>query len=383
MKRRRSLKSQVLGLGAVMSLGFLAAGPAVGASRPAWSVQTSPSPKTGAGLGGVSCPSASVCIAVGASGLSTHEGRSTLRTLVERWDGHAWSALPTVSIRGGSLSGVSCTSPTACTAVGQGEGKALVERWDGRAWSIQPTPSTRGNAALYSVSCTSSKACMAVGSGNIDRYGGLLAERWDGRRWSMERITDPEYGNLFSVSCTSARACTAVGRGVSPQPLVERWNGSRWSVQKTPRLRKSFWLNGVSCTSASLCMAVGEAGVFPAPCGYGPPCGSRRKTHINTLAERWNGREWSIQPTRSPTSLSMLTGVSCPSARDCTAIGSTPHPFAEHWNGHRWSTQPFPTLNKHSALGGISCTSENACAAVGGRDQASARPEKTLTLIER
>jgi hypothetical protein len=48
------------------------------------------------------------------------------------------------------LSGVSCASDKACTAVGDwmkaGTGKqvTLAEAWDGTAWTVQPTPNPTG-----------------------------------------------------------------------------------------------------------------------------------------------------------------------------------------------------------------------------------------------
>ena len=71
------------------------------------------------------------------------------------------------------LDGVSCVSATACTAAGQyynpnsGAGsRTLVESWNGTAWSVVPTP----NAGPYDdanylsdVSCVSAAACTAAG----------------------------------------------------------------------------------------------------------------------------------------------------------------------------------------------------------------------------
>src|SRR5262249_47097327 len=49
-------------------------------------------------------------------------------------------------------------------------------------WSIQQVPSpTALNGFLSAVSCSSATACMAVGSS----YAGALAERWDGERWTL------------------------------------------------------------------------------------------------------------------------------------------------------------------------------------------------------
>ena len=73
---------------------------------------------------------------------------------------------------GTGLNAVSCTSTTACTAVG-----TAVYRWDGRDWSIQPA--RIGADELYGVSCTSTNACTAVGS---------RIYTWNGREWSSVPI---------------------------------------------------------------------------------------------------------------------------------------------------------------------------------------------------
>ncbi|MBV9535848.1 MAG: hypothetical protein JO321_10605 [Solirubrobacterales bacterium] len=93
--------------------------------------------------------------------------------------------------------------------------------------------------------------------------------------------------------------------------LVERWNGTKWAIQKTPKPAGAFAraLIGVSCTSARACTAVGD---------YGNSAG----TDV-TLVERWNGTKWAIQKTPNPVGAieSSLEGVSCTSARACTAVG--------------------------------------------------------------
>jgi hypothetical protein len=51
-------------------------------------------------------------------------------------------------------------------------------------WSIQqvPTP-TEPDGRLSAVSCSSATACMAVGSSDA----GALAESWDGERWRLTK----------------------------------------------------------------------------------------------------------------------------------------------------------------------------------------------------
>src|SRR5215472_13462533 len=170
-----------------------------------------------------------------------------------------------------------------------GAGVTLAEQWNGHSWRVLRTPNPRGAAVsqLIGVSCTSASACTAVGiSDPLSASATTLAERWNGTRWTIQATPNPRQGGggLGGVSCTSASACTAVGAanpfGASATTLAERWNGTRWSIQSTRNPPQGGGaLNGVSCTSASACTAVGAANPF------GPSA--------TTLAERWNGTRWS------------------------------------------------------------------------------------------
>jgi hypothetical protein len=96
-----------------------------------------------------------------------------------------------------------------------------------------------------------------------------------------------------------------------------------------------------------------------------------------TLAERWNGTRWRVQPTPYPANSSTshqeveLNGVSCASARACTATGAYAPGgqsayFLEAWNGRRWRlvTAPHPAGFLAGALNGLSCAAAR-CTAVG------------------
>src|SRR6266568_2577916 len=327
-----------------------------------WSIQPVPGIHDNAALTGVSCTTASACTAV---------GYDLEVTLGETWDGTAWSITPTItplSLLGQhSLTAVSCTSPSACMAVGftaQGvTGEAtLAERWDGTRWTIVPTPN-RPDSQLFGVSCTSPSACIAVGR---SFPSGVLTMRWNGTAWSLLKTPNPAHpGDLFSVSCTSASACTAVGGSNNDRvTLAEVWNGTSWKIQPTPSTARADAdvLFGVSCTSSSACTAVGEFARFG-----GRPV---------SLAQRWDGTSWSIQPTPNPLgsgNIVSLSGVSCTSGTACTAVGGFVNSsgqggtLAEAWDGTSWSIQPTPALPPRDlpGLGGVSCTSASACIAVG------------------
>src|SRR5436190_1284096 len=163
-------------------------------------------------------------------------------------------------------------------------------------WSIEHTPNPTGgsNSDLSGVSCPSTRACTAVGGYNKGTTFVALAERWNGTKWSIKHTPKPTGSSnsaLSGVSCTSARACIAVGsynNGTTLVALAERWNGTKWSIQHTPKPTggSNIGLRGVSCVSARACMAVGSY---------------NNGTTSVALAERWNGTKWASQHPRNPT----------------------------------------------------------------------------------
>jgi hypothetical protein len=337
-----------------------------------WRILPTPSPSGVAvsGLFGVACTSASACTAVGAS--TTTAG--VPRTVAERWNGTRWAiqATPNPPQGGGFLNGVSCTSASACTAVGTSNAGTLAERWNGTRWTIQPTPNPRqGGGGLSGVSCTSASACTAVGGSSA----GTLAERWNGTRWAIQAIPSPAQGGGFltSVACASASACTAVGTS-NAGTLAEGWNGTKWAIQPTPTPAGAqfAFLNSVACTAPPACTAAGayinSSGTF------------------QTLAEHWNGTAWHRQatPNRGP---SLLIGLACTSAAACTAVGysntnQSPGVLVERSAGTTWRTQaaPNPPGAASSSLNSVACIARSACVAVGAT---TSRSRTMATLAER
>ena len=127
-----------LAVAALVAVAAGCGGSTNGAAPPeAWRTVSTP-PLAGTGLlSGVSCVSESFCFAVG-----SRLRRLVSHTLVERWDGKAWSVVPTTEPgdRRSTLAGVSCASKSFCVAVGShftaAGGHALIEAWNG--WSIWP-----------------------------------------------------------------------------------------------------------------------------------------------------------------------------------------------------------------------------------------------------
>jgi hypothetical protein len=220
--------------------------------------------------------------------------------LVERWNGRGWRVEPTPRLAAAALAAVSSSASDACLAVGNRgvPGRTLAERWNGRGWSVQLTPNPVGppGSVLTGVSCTSATACTTLGL----FYGGPIspdrafAEQWDGRVWSIQAMHSPTGAAISlvaGVSCTPGGQCAAVGfYAADPHAhrsiLAERWNGQRWLIQRSPDPQgaKSSELNGVSCSSPAACIAVGDYNT---------------RTQALTLVDRWNGTHWMIQTISS------------------------------------------------------------------------------------
>jgi hypothetical protein len=315
---------------------------------------------------GVSCPTATDCTAVG----NYTDASGTQVPLAEGWNGTSWTIEPILApsrTTGAVLSGVSCSSSSACVAVGQDNGMALAEEWNGTTWTAQtpPAPSGAPSASLSAVSCTSALACIAVGQSS---GSSALVERWNGTTWTAQTPPLPSAatsGSLAAVACTAASVCVAVGQSDGSNALVEQWDGTTWTAQTPPTPSGYSVLSGVACTSASACTAVGNSGVTNADPQQAP------------LVEQWDGSGWTSQSTPVPTDTAgaWLSGVSCPESNTCTAVGyftayglSDGAPLAESWNGTSWSlqsAQPPPSPSYNAGLAQVSCTSATACTAVG------------------
>lgn len=163
--------------------------------------------------------------------------------------------------------------------------------------------------------------------------------------------------NVSAASGLTDVSCPSPPTSAGPSP---RWSDGRWRLRVTPDPPEVSYLYGVSCSSRRACTATGTY-VTLANVG-------------KVLVERWNGRIWRRQATPATGRVGYeLLAVSCPSASDCTAVGSDlplrhrGGALVEHWDGKRWSIQSTPEVKGHTApqLNGISCLAPARCAAVG------------------
>ena len=254
-------------------------------------------------------------------------------------------------------------------------------------WSIEPTvvPAGARAAVLSAVSCPTRTACTAVGYATSHAGAGVtLAEQRRGSQWSVTRtpaLSGARASFLSGVSCAGPRACTAVGfsndADGTQTPLAERWDGRRWSLQPMTRMPGQLDTQLAGIACAGA-RSCTAVGFFT------------NVTGIDVmLAEHWNGTRWAQQTPRYPSGARYVqfSAVSCPSSRSCTAVGlfndaqGRDAMLAERSNASRWAVERTPTAaGIGSSLGGVSCASAMTCTAVGSSTN---RAGATVTLAAR
>ncbi len=354
----------------------VAAGPASPVAPPTWSASTPT--VTGApitSLVGVTCVTAADCWAVGSRFRSSSSNSGP--ALIEHYADGLWSTVTAAPAKAGTLDqllGVGCLSADNCWAAGMRSGAHpgnLLEHYgagghwtavgtpapqgqlsalscdgsDGQCWavgaalngtraitfhlvegswhSVAAAPLTASFVQVSGVACATADDCLLVGFATPKHGAGVaLAERWNGRIWS--RVTVPGQlsagGALQGVTCLPGHApttCWAVGQtaakgsGLGPiRPLVERWNGSAFKLIASPLGSAGDYPEpaAVACASRAACQAVGSRG--------------SGEDESRVLTEGWDGSAWSQELSPSPLyGIQTLTGVACPSAVDCWAVG--------------------------------------------------------------
>jgi hypothetical protein len=255
----------------------------------------------------------------------------------------------------------------------------VAELWNEGKWNVHtpPVPAESTSSELVAVGCSSTANCTAGGSAVVKGVKTAIAAKWTSPTWASSPIPIPEgaiSSQLDGVDCLFSNFCAAVGRyttsGGSVKSLVMFWNGE-WKLHTVtdPEGAVQSTLLDVSCTpTPNRCTAVG---------GW-----KNSSLEQFTLAYRFNGvTTWTLQSTPNPSGsiASVFQEVSCATETSCTAAGSwvsgsggSNQTLAEEWNGSNWSEQstPNPAGSGFDAFFGVSCQSTQ-CLGVGWSETAN------------
>ena len=208
------------------------------------------------------------------------------------------------------------------------------------AWTLQSTPNPEGSTAtrLRSISCTSSSACIAVG----DISGGNLSEKWNGTEWSA--LSMPSAGTSInevdSVSCTSSTACTAVGLYWSAGK-AHAGRDLEWDRMENPDGTRAAWGKTERIPRGVLQLGLGLHG------GWLLRKQRRQKLHLEGALERDRMESPRILYRRLPEQRLLRLGNrlhggrQCPSPTPWRRVGTGP-------NGKLSLLPPAPSRSKAS-----------------------------------
>ncbi len=369
--------------------------PAVRARMPAGAA-SSPRPEFGA----LSCPSAEDCSAVGdyRDGADNEQG-FLLSESMGVWGTAVEVSLP-VNVGPQPqvvLGGLSCPSAGNCTAVGnytepsrKGWQGFLVSETAGTWSAAAILPSLPANASpnqeeptpMRGLSCTSVGNCTAVGS-YTDSSGeteGFIWTETAGVWGTAVEATPPTNAasnpgvELESLSCPSAENCTAVGNyrdssGPSPALILSETSGT-WSTgvqAMMPAGARSSNLNQVQCASAGNCTAFGTA--------ENPE--ERYGVFLTETAGVWGAGVRRGLPAGAEPQGVIEGSLSCPAVGDCSYVGSwkpsefVSRPLLLTENDGTWGSAINGTLPANANwdpgafLSSVACTAPGRCTAVG------------------
>jgi hypothetical protein len=265
--------------------------------------------------------------AVGAAGASTLTGR---------WNGGSWTVVPSPSPAGttnAALRAVKVLDAGNAWAVGDAADSATFQRrthivrWNGSAWSTVPSPSPNPTQNFLDAVDGTANDLWAVGNLGDDGYGGGtvagMVLRWNGTSWT--RMTIPGADSTFSIIklhdivVVSSDNVVIVGEAfhrslLRTVPYVLRWNGSGWQHGTIPNSPAGTF-QAVAAVSPTDVYAVGH------------------KDGNGTFVARWNGSAWSLESTPVAGLSSYLTDVATESGT-IIAVGTQ---YGSNWVGRTLS----------------------------------------------
>jgi hypothetical protein len=230
-----------------------------------------------------------------------------------------------------SIEALSCPTTSVCVAVGannliggnsngfpywvsttQDGGNGALTSW---RESLIPFRAGSITVGLTSVDCPTASVCFAVAQLSDD--GAVVLKTTSGStRWATSPITNDQRvshldaltARFSDVSCATTMSCTVVGLSESGRLLIistrDGGNSWRWSVEPGPPKEDAYQFNSppaVSCASATNCVVTDG-------------------TRLLVSSER--GNEWVSFP--EPTSDGLLSSLDCPAVDECFVTTQLP-----------------------------------------------------------
>jgi RHS repeat-associated protein len=338
-----------------------ALGQAVTTALPAktsWTSTALPGGTTSGWQGSISCPTSTMCVAVGNTG--------HLWSSADPSGGSgAWARVTVGS--SSTLTAISCPSTTFCVAGDEGGDLFVSTDPTGGASSWREVPLSRRHW-ISAISCPTTSLCVAVTETSTiwtstDPTGGSTA-------WTATDISTAD--GFSAVDCPSSTLCVAGTTTGSLYASTDPTGGSSTWTKEYQRIRTpGYWaaITGISCPSTSFCAAVtstnGDRSLLSAPYLY--------------YSTNPDSPTWSLHVLAGGQTTGGARGVSCPTTTYCVAVGdgivwtstdpegATPDGTVAAWTPTTWTpgTSTPATVGGVSTIFGVSCPTATLCAAVG------------------
>ncbi len=288
-------------------------------------------------VGAMACPLRGACVIVGTYDTTSGLSEGFVVTQESRRFVAVEAPIPAGPRRDSSLAGVSCSTATFCLAVGyfvaaSGSREALAVSDATGTLAASPAvllPSganARPQAVLQSVSCGRSSPCVALGGYNDaagDRFGVIDTE--SNGTWTVRKMPSPPGARtaspsprIFGITCKAGNYCLAVGQYVDAtgtlQGLALLEEAGHWSASMMPAtLDSNVVVRAVACINDTHCAAAGSLGT-----GTGGQAG-----YLMTLS----GSSLSGTVAPVPANAALLPDVqlgyvACPWIATCVASGT-------------------------------------------------------------
>jgi hypothetical protein len=317
----------------------------------------------------LACPSSGACVAVGQS-----QKNSGIIVPVRR-------GVPgrPAAVRGSfSLGGVACPRANFCIAVGQGlplTTAVVVPIRRGKPGRPRHVPRT----LLYGIGCGSSSSCWATGE-RANRRRALVVHIDHAKVKRVRALAHIYAGAFYGPSsappgstadsgpppaCSSATSCLAVGATRHGRGSGLIVKLSGGKVRATAKVPDTSLLSGVACPTASKCVAVGY-----------PPGSLFSISKPGRIVDIAKGRPTHVLPARiAGTRAVQLSGISCLTVTSCYAVGQGGAVLTIA-DGRPTAIDQAPG---QSAYFGLSCN-PRSCLAAGGVFDSSA-PENEVGTV--
>ena len=296
---------------------------------------------------GMSCPTASFCVAV-------DNGGGVYTSTNPTGGAGEWSPRTDI-IESGGLYSISCPSASLCVA-GDFDGNIYTStNPTGGAGAWSGPINIAGDNILTSISCPSASFCAVVDDDYIWDDGGNVYTSTNPTggpgAWSSTSISPGAYNGLRDISCPSASFCAATDSGGRPHTSTNPTGGAgAWAETDVGNDNR---FTRISCPSSSLCVGIGSDNDFTGG------------TYVVTSTDPTGGAATWTRATIKSGYTPSLEAITCPSTSFCAGIDEEGNVFTSTNPTGGAAAWTSDMIDDADSAYSISCPSASLCA-VGG-----------------